>query len=147
MDTESLLKLLNAHNVRFVIIGASAFPVHGFVRATLDMDLLIEPTKENATQALKALSEFGYDVSEVTINDLLTKKVLLRQYLIETDIHSSVKGITFEEVWKTKVKSIYGNTPVFFAGLDALIRMKKAANRSKDREDLKYLEKLKKQQE
>jgi hypothetical protein len=133
--------------VRFVIIGASAFPVHGFVRATLDMDLMIEPTKKNATQALKALSEFGYDVSEVTINDLLTKKVLLRQYLVETDIHPSVKGITFEEVWKTKVKSAYGETPVFFAGLDSLIRMKKAANRSKDREDLKYLERLKKRKE
>ena len=38
MDTEGLLKSLNAHDVRYVVIGATAFPVHGYARATLDMD-------------------------------------------------------------------------------------------------------------
>jgi len=35
MDTESLLKSLSAHDVRYVIIGATAFHIHGYVRATL----------------------------------------------------------------------------------------------------------------
>ena len=39
MDTESLLKLLNAHSVRYVVIGATAFPVYGYARATLDIDI------------------------------------------------------------------------------------------------------------
>ena len=44
MDTESLLKSLNAHKVRYVIIGATAFPIHGYARATLDIDIyLSEP--------------------------------------------------------------------------------------------------------
>ena len=87
MDTESLLKSLNVHKVKYVIIGATAFPVHGYVRATLDIDIFIEPEKGNAKRTLDALSDFGYDTSEISVDDLLEKKVLIRQYSIETDIH------------------------------------------------------------
>lgn len=144
MRTEKLLKLLKENRVRFVIIGATAFPVHGYSRATLDVDIFIEPEEENARKTLKALKEFGYDVTDITIDDLLTKKVLIRQYLVESDIHPIVKGITFERVWRNKVKARFGKTFVWFASLDDLITMKKAASRVKDIEDLKYLRELKK---
>jgi predicted nucleotidyltransferase len=144
MDAEQLLKLLKENHVKFVIIGATAFPVHGFSRATLDIDIFIKPEKTNAQRTLKALKEFGYDVTDLTIDELLTKKVLIRQYLIETDIHPIVTGITFEKVWKNKVKAKFGKTFVWFACLDDLITMKKAVSRIKDVEDLKYLRRLKK---
>ncbi len=143
MDTESLLKSLKEHKVKFVIIGATAFPVHGYSRATLDIDIFIRPERTNAEKALAALKNFGYDVSDVTVDELLTKKILIRQYLVETDIHPYVKGVSFDEVWKNKVKSKFGDTFVWFASLDDLIKMKKAAGRPKDIEDLKYLIKLK----
>lgn len=139
MDTENLLKLLNAHNVEFVIIGATAFPVHGYARATLDIDLFIRAEPENAHRALQALKEFGYDVTDLSENDLLSKKVLIRQYLVETDIHPFVRGVTFDQVWKNRVSGTYGNEKVYYASLDDLITMKKAAGRPKDREDLKAL--------
>ena len=145
MRTEQLLKLLKENHVKFVIIGATAFPVHGYSRATLDIDIFIKPEKANAQRTLKALKEFGYDVTDITIDDLLTKKVLIRQYLIETDIHPIVKGVTFEKVWKNKVKARFGKTFVWFASLDDLITMKKSAPRARDREDLKYLLRIKKQ--
>jgi len=142
MDIENLLKLLKEHNVRFVIIGATAFPVHGYSRSTLDTDLFIDKEKKNAADTLKALKEFGYDVTDISADDLLSKKTLIRQYLVETDIHPFVEGATFKDVWKNKVKSKIGNTEVYFASLDDLIKMKKAANRQKDQDDLKYLLKL-----
>jgi len=144
MQTEKLLKLLKENKVKFVIIGATAFPVHGYCRATLDIDIFIKPEKANAQRTRKALKEFGYDVTDITIDDLLTRKVLIRQYLVETDIHPAVKGVTFEKVWRSKVKSRFGKTFVWFASLDDLITMKKAASRTKDLEDLKYLRRLKK---
>ena len=144
LDTESLLKLLNAHNVEFVIIGATAFPVHGYARATLDIDLFIRPEPENARRTLKALKEFGYDVTDLTEDDLLSKKVLIRQYLVETDIHPFVQGVTFDQIWKDRVSGAYGNEKVYYASLDDLIAMKKAAGRPKDMEDLKVLLRLKK---
>ncbi len=143
MDTEGLLKSLKEHKVRFVIIGATAFPVHGYSRATLDIDIFIKPVRSNAEKTYSALNDFGYDVSDVTVEELLAKKILIRQYLVETDIHPYVKGVSFDEVWKNKVKAKFGDTFAWFASLDDLIKMKKAAGRPKDIEDLKYLLKLK----
>ena len=144
MDIEDLLKSLNEHKVKFVIIGAAAFPVHGYARATLDTDIFIEPTKTNATKCLNALKDFGYGVDQVTEKDLLKKKILLRQYLVEVDIHPYVKGATFQSVWNHRVKDKIGTAPVYFASLEDLIRMKRAAGRLKDKEDLKALLKLQK---
>ena len=142
MDTEALLRSLNARDVRYVVIGATAFPVHGYARATLDIDLLIEPTKENVSRVRAALADFGYDVSDLTTEDLLQKKVLIRQYVVQTDLHPFVKGATWDGVWDNRVKAVLGKTPAFFASLDDLIRMKQAAGRPKDLEDLKVLLKL-----
>lgn len=144
MDTEKLLRLLKEHKVDFVIIGATAFPVYGYSRATLDIDIFIRPDKDNAERTIVALKDFGYDMSDVSVEDLLAKKILIRQYLIETDIHPFVKGMTFDKVWKNKVRAKFGDTFVYFASLNDLIKMKRAAGRGKDLEDLKYLLKLKK---
>jgi predicted nucleotidyltransferase len=143
VDTEDLLKLLKDHKVDFVIIGATAFPVHGYARATLDIDVFIQPTADNAEKTWQALKAFGYDVTDVKKEDLLKKKLLIRQYAVETDIHPFVKGVSFERVWKNKVRAKFGDTFVYFASLDDLIKMKYAAGRPKDLEDLKYLKKLK----
>ena len=143
MEVEGLLRSLKEHKVRFVIIGATAFPVHGYSRATLDIDIFIEPTPINAQRARAALQTFGYDMSDVSVDDLLTRKLLIRQYIVETDIHPFVKGTTFARVWANKIKARFGHTFVWFASLDDLIEMKQAAGRPKDKEDLKFLRRLK----
>jgi len=142
MDTESLLKSLNAHEVEYVVIGATAFPVHGYSRATLDIDIFIRPTEENCRKTWQALNDFGYDMTDVSVLEMQSNKILIRQYLVETDIHPYVKGITFDEIWKNKITAKIGDTDSFFASLDDLIKMKKAAGREKDKEDLRILEKL-----
>ena len=142
MEVEGLLKSLKEHKVRFVIIGATAFPVHGYSRATLDIDIFIEPTPANARRTREALKAFGYDVSDVSADDLLTHKVLIRQYLVETDVHPFVKGVSFKRIWANRVKARFGETFAWFASLDDLIAMKKAAGRPKDEEDLKFLHQL-----
>lgn len=82
-------------------------------------------------------------MSDVTIEDLLGKKVLIRQYLLETDIQPFVAGATFAEVWGRRVEERLGSTPAAFASLEDLIRMKEAAGRPKDLEDLRVLRRLK----
>ncbi|OGL45935.1 MAG: hypothetical protein A2W05_01130, partial [Candidatus Schekmanbacteria bacterium RBG_16_38_10] len=120
------------------------FPVHGYARATLDIDIFLRPERSNAERAWHALKEFGYDVTDISIEDLLAKKILIRQYAVETDIHPFVKGVSFDQIWKNKVKAKFGNTFVYFASLDDLIKMKQAAGRPRDLEDLKILLKIKK---
>lgn len=144
MDTESLLKLLKENKVAFLVIGASAFPVYGYARATLDIDLFVKPDLGNIRKTIKALEEFGYDLMDLTPKDFLENKVLIRQYLVEADIHPFVKGISFNKAWKNKIRAKFGDTEVFFPSLDDLIKMKKAAGRPIDLEDLKYLLEIKK---
>ena len=55
-----------------------------------------------------------------------------------------MKGASFEQVWQNRVKAKFGDTFVYFASLDDLIKMKKEAGRPKDLEDLKILRRLKK---
>lgn len=144
MDTEELLKSLKENKVIFLVIGASAFPVYGYARATLDIDLFVKPELKNMKRVVNALKEFGYDLVNLVAEDFLKKKILIRQYTVEADIHPFVKGITFAEAWKNKITAKYGETEVFFPSLDDMIKMKKAAGRAIDLEDLKYLSKIKK---
>lgn len=46
MDTERLLRLLKEHRVKFIVIGATAFPVYGYSRAALDIDIFIKPDRK-----------------------------------------------------------------------------------------------------
>lgn len=143
MDIAKLLKSLNDRHVKFVLIGASAMPSHGYMRLTNDVDILIEPTPENAQRTLDALSTVGYDVTDLTIKKVLTKKILFRQYILATDIHPSAAGATFPTIWKNKKADTIEGVPVFVASLDDLIKMKRAANRPKDQEDIKALVEIK----
>jgi predicted nucleotidyltransferase len=144
MDIKSLLKSLNEHEVRYVIINSYTFPFYGYSRATIDIDIFIEPQRENAEKTLNALADFGYDISEITLDDLLKKKVLIRQYVLETDIHPFVMGVSFEQVWKNKQKGEIEGIETYFASLDDLILMKKSAAMEKDLQDLIVLQRLKK---
>jgi hypothetical protein len=134
VDIEGLLRSL--------LIGATAFPVHGYARATLDVDIFIRPTQDNAQRTRRALTAFGYDLTSVTDEELLTRKLLIRQYLVEADIHPFVKGVSFEEIWGRRIQDRIGQTPACFASLDDLIRMKEAAGRPKDLEDLRVLRRI-----
>lgn len=142
MDKESLLRSLNDRNVDYVIIGAAAFPVHGYARATFDIDIFIRPTSENAERTFEALCAFGYDVTDLTADDLLHKKVLIRQYTVELDVHPFVAGVDFAGVWGRRIAGRFGTVPVNYASLDDLIAMKQAAGRPKDLDDLIALQLL-----
>jgi predicted nucleotidyltransferase len=56
------------------VIGATAFPAHGYARATLDVDLFIDAERANAENVHAALAEFGYDVADLSVDDLIAMK-------------------------------------------------------------------------
>lgn len=66
MDTKKLLKLFKENKVFFLVIKSSTFPVYGYARATLDIDLFVKPDLENIKRTIKALKEFGYDLMDLT---------------------------------------------------------------------------------
>lgn len=146
MQIKDLIKLLNDHRAEYMIIGAQAVGAHGYIRATKDIDILINPTEVNIARVRSALEACGYDTTDASVEDFQTKKILFRQYWYNVDIHPDAKGIDTEEALKNKFSGLYDNdVPTYFASLDDLIRMKKAAGRPQDLQDLKFLEEIKKQ--
>lgn len=57
-DYEELIAALNAHGVRYLIVGAHAVAYHARPRATMDLDLFLDPAPSNAKRALSALRHF-----------------------------------------------------------------------------------------
>ena len=145
MKIEDLIKLLNEQSAEYIIIGAQALAAHGYVRATEDLDILINPTEKNIARVRAALEAFGYDTSDASLEDFQEKKILFRQYWYDIDIHPFASGVETKEALKNKFSGLYEEVPTYFSSLDDLIKMKKAAGRPQDLEDLKYLEEIKKQ--
>jgi len=57
-DYEEFIDALKAHGVRYPVVGAHAVAFHARPRATKDLDLLVDPSPENAERVLAALREF-----------------------------------------------------------------------------------------
>jgi hypothetical protein len=106
---------------------------------------LSKPTEPNAKRALLALKDVGYDVEDLTVRALLEKKTLLRQYILQMDIHAFVAGVTFKQAWKKRKKANIKGCKVWVPSLDDLIRMKAAAGRARDELDLEVLKAIRKQ--
>lgn len=145
MNTKTLLKSLNENDVKYVVIGAMAGVAHGYVRTTQDIDIFVEPSRENIEKAIKALTRCGYDMADVSVEDAMNYKILLRGYILKTDIHPFVKGVEWKAVWENRVSFMMEGERVNFASLEDLIEMKKAAGRSQDLEDLRHLEEIRRQ--
>ncbi len=143
MTIQKLLQSLVDHKVKFVVIGAWAFPSYKYSRSTYDIDIFFEPTKRNIKSIIQALKTVGYEgIDDLTEKQLKTKKILFRQYVQDTDIHPFVAGVEFNDVWKRKKETTIEKVKVFVPSLDHLIDMKKAAGRPKDLADLEVLEKI-----
>ena len=59
MDFEKLLKLLSNRGIKFIVVGGVACALNGFVRATEDVDILVETSEANITAMLDTLQGWG----------------------------------------------------------------------------------------
>ena len=73
-DFRDFLKLLNCHEVEYLLIGGFAVGYHGYPRATGDMDIWIATSPENADKMVSVLREFGFDVPELNADMFLKKR-------------------------------------------------------------------------
>lgn len=59
-DIEAIVRALNGAEARYLIVGGLAVVAHGYVRATVDMDIVLQLERENVLRAMKALERIGY---------------------------------------------------------------------------------------
>ena len=146
-DIHDFLTALHKHHVRYLIVGGEAVIYYGYARLTGDVDFFFEQTEENALNLFAALEEFWEgDVPGIDGFETLLESGVIFQFGAppnRIDIISLIDGVTFKQAWPgrvtTSVKIRGEHVSVYFIGLDDLIANKRAINRPKDQEDLKYL--------
>jgi len=52
---ESVLSALNAAGVRYLVVGGVAVVLHGHLRTTADLDLIVQSSREDVLKAVRAL--------------------------------------------------------------------------------------------
>jgi hypothetical protein len=141
-DFLDLLRALAAHNVRFLVVGAYALGAHGRPRATGDLDVWIDATADNAPRVMRALSEFGAPLTDVTVADFARPGVVFQIGLppARIDILTQLSGVTFDEAWPDRHRAPFDSVDVDFIGRAAFIKNKRATGRARDLGDIEALE-------
>jgi len=137
----AILKLFREEDVEFLVIGAHALAAHGHVRATLDIDLWVRPTPENARRVWRALERFRAPLSKMEIGDFAEPEVLYQIGVPPSriDIMTSVTGLAFDAAWPNRVTAMFGDVPAPVLGLADMRTAKRAAGQLKDLADLEEL--------
>ncbi len=144
-DFRDFLSCLNTRGVNYCIVGGFGVIYHGRPRFTNDLDILVEPSKDNSRKTYEALKDFGADISNIK-EDYFKKTGNFYQIGVPpVQIHllNSIAGVEPGKALKNKVKSNYGNTPAYFIALEDLLQNKKAAGREMDKLDIRVLETVK----
>ena len=146
-DILEFIRLLSAHEVRYLIVGGEAVIYYGHARLTGDVDFFYDRTKDNTRVLFAALKEFwGGKVPGSEEHSEYMKKGAIIQFGCppnRIDLFNAISGVIFEKAWLNRIQervAIEDRTySLFYIGLEDLIRNKRHAKRYKDLEDLKYL--------
>jgi hypothetical protein len=126
--------------VRYLVIGGIAAVLYGVPRATFDLDILIEATRENAQNLIDAFLEAKLGTASLTtVEDLLAHEITIFQDRVRIDVQTSTPGIEFEGAWARRAEMSYQGQTIQVVSKDDLIESKKAAGRKIDLEDVRLL--------
>jgi hypothetical protein len=135
--------LLNAERVRYVVIGGFALALHGYPRFTKNIDILIEPTIENARRALKALEGLTWGISrELDPADVIAKPFTIVGDDPRVDILTLACSIRYADAVPTIQTVEIEGVAVPIPDIDTLIRTKRT-DRTRDKADVEELERIK----
>ncbi|NUM55665.1 MAG: hypothetical protein HUU46_18640 [Candidatus Hydrogenedentes bacterium] len=140
-DLKEFVELLNANGVDYTIVGAHALAFHGYSRFTGDIDILLQPSRENMERLISALREFGFGSLGYKPEDFLTagEFVQLGVWPNRIDLLNEISGVTIDEIWKTRVKGNLSGIPVYFIARNEFLQNKRATGRGKDIVDIESL--------
>ena len=140
-DFKEFLKLLNFHQVDYLLIGGYAVGYYGFVRATGDMDIWVRISPNNAKNIVNALIEFGFAVPNLSAELFLKEEQIIRMGVppLRLEILTTISGVVFTECFKNRLVVQIDDLDVNMINLEDLKRNKSASRRLKDLLDLENL--------
>ncbi|MCF6317895.1 MAG: hypothetical protein L3J83_01240 [Proteobacteria bacterium] len=150
-----LIKLtqeLNKHNIPYAIVGGQAVGIHGAVRGTMDVDLILKwslKTLEKTEAVMKSMGlESRLPISAKDVyyfKDEYINNRNLMAWNFYNPVHPSeqVDIVITHDLTKLKSTSIkYQDTVIKVLSKKDLIQMKKDSGREQDLFDIEALEKL-----
>lgn len=155
----AIMQALCDAEVEFVLVGGLAVQLQGFVRSTIDVDLVLAMNDANLSAFIEVAKSFGLAPIIPVGIDSLKNAALIEQWhrekgmlafaLREPQAGGSVidvlvrPEVSFEKLnANANVARLFGRD-VKIASIDDLLTMKRAANRPKDRLDIDALERIK----
>lgn len=146
-----ILEALIAHEVRFIVVGGLAAQAHGSPSLTGDLDICYARDAENLSRLAAVLVELAavrrglpadaprmppLDARTLRAGGLFTLQTSAGDFDLLADPDP---GFDYASLLTTAVGTAVAGQPVLVASLDALIAMKRAAGRPKDRIELEIL--------
>ena len=140
-DFSEFLKLLNAHHVEYLLIGGFAVAIHGYPRATADMDVWVAQNRTNAERIVDCLREFGFDTPDLVpeLFDDPDRIIRMGEAPLRIEILTSIDGVNFDDCYSRSHQQIVDGSTVPVISLNDLKANKRASGRSKDQNDLENL--------
>jgi hypothetical protein len=144
VDRDEMLRVLQAfeaEGLEYILIGAAAMGIHGLVRATEDLDLLVRATAENIERlrrALRAVYQDDPNIEQISTDDLLGEYPAVRYYPPTGDLYFDIltslgEAARYENV-EFETKEVAGRRAIV-ATPRALYQLKKDTARPLDRQD------------
>ena len=140
-DFKEFLKLLNAWEVEYLLIGGYAVGYHGYPRTTADMDVWIAVNPSNAEKMVSVLHEFGFGTPELTTDTFLQQGRIIRMGYppVRIEIATTISGVDFGECYADRVIDAIDGIRLNIISLNHLKLNKRASGRLKDLADLENL--------
>jgi hypothetical protein len=156
---EAVVGALNAAGVRYLIVGGLAVNAHGYLRATVDLDLVIQLRRDNVLDGLKTLEGLGYAPripvsAEQFADPVLRESWRAEKGMLVFQLHSDIHRTTPIDVFvyepfdfdaeyeRAIAEPVAPGILARIVGLEVLMEMKRAANRPKDLVDIDALQKI-----
>jgi len=142
-DLVAICRSLNKEGVRYLLIGGFAVILHGLVRTTKDIDLLIDPSEENIRRLKKALGTLPDNAVALLADDDVGKYRVVRVAdEVVVDLMAEACGISYEKAVVQGVENRQlSDVTIPIAKKEVLIRTKDTL-RDSDRSDVGFLRDL-----
>ncbi len=140
-DYKDILRALSGNKVRFLVIGAYAMGAYGYVRATGDFDVWVDPSPENSQKVYKALKEFGAPMRQITPETFADEGVVFQIGVVprRIDILTSIDGVSFKNAYRHREEHKVERLKIPLLAKPDLIKNKISTGRKKDKLDAEIL--------
>ncbi len=142
-ELAEIVTVLNDNEIEYAVCGGLALTIHGFPRATFDIDVLIK--SDSLEKAYKLAAEKGYDIKGLDMSFKERAVEIRRVSKIDDDgevLSLDLLLVTphVEDVWETREKLLWENQDLWIVSQKGLIKMKQLAGRAKDLIDIDRLQ-------